>query len=141
MVTVRELTQDSLCTSVFAEVRFRQLVGAFQRVEPEARLFRRVSITFRLVRRHKAVEHPAFSHSVGDADVNGERDTVADTANGIPTVFVFSITIAPDGRPFRSPAEVIAERDETARLAAEERERSARLAAKLRALGVDPDGV
>ena len=39
---------------------------------------------------------------------------------------------APDGRPFRSPAEVIAERDETA-------ERSARLAAKLRALGVDPD--
>ncbi|HUR55310.1 MAG TPA: Uma2 family endonuclease [Gemmataceae bacterium] len=40
----------------------------------------------------------------------------------------------PDGRPFRSPADVIAERDEAERAAA-------RLAAKLRELGVDPDGV
>jgi Uma2 family endonuclease len=40
----------------------------------------------------------------------------------------------PDGRAFRSPAEVIAERDEAERQAE-------RLAAKLRELGVDPEGV
>ena len=40
----------------------------------------------------------------------------------------------PDGRPFRTPAEIAAERD-----AAEAR--AARLAAKLRELGLDPDAV
>lgn len=40
----------------------------------------------------------------------------------------------PDGRPFRSPAELAAERD-----AAEQR--AAKLAAKLRELGIDPDAV
>ncbi len=61
----------------------------------------------------------------------------------------------PDGRPFLSPADAVAERDEAERTAedarqkaedarrreAGEREKSARLAAKLRELGVDPDAV
>jgi Uma2 family endonuclease len=54
----------------------------------------------------------------------------------------------PDGRPFRSPADVIAERDAAERQAEEERLKAdeerlkaAKLAAKLRELGVDPDGV
>lgn len=47
----------------------------------------------------------------------------------------------PDGRPFLSPAELVAERDETERREAAERDRAARLAAKLRELGVDPDAV
>ena len=60
-----------------------------------------------------------------------------------------------DGRPFQTPAEMIDERDEADRRAAEERQRAseekqraeeetlraAKLAAKLRELGVDPDKV
>jgi Uma2 family endonuclease len=54
----------------------------------------------------------------------------------------------PDGRPFRSPTEIMAERDEAERAAAEAERReaeatarAARLAAKLRELGGDPDAV
>jgi Uma2 family endonuclease len=46
-----------------------------------------------------------------------------------------------DGQPFRTPAEMAAEREEAERRAAEESERAARLASKLRELGVDPDKV
>ena len=52
---------------------------------------------------------------------------------GVLTVF------GPDGRPFRSPCEVMAERDEAERAAAEATERAARLTEKLRKLGIDPD--
>jgi Uma2 family endonuclease len=47
----------------------------------------------------------------------------------------------PGGQPFRSPAELAAERDAAERAAAEAKERAAKLAAKLRELGIDPDAV
>jgi Uma2 family endonuclease len=45
----------------------------------------------------------------------------------------------PDGRPFRTVVEVIAERDEAVRQVEEARKLVERLAEKLRALGVDPE--
>ena len=47
----------------------------------------------------------------------------------------------PDGRLFRNPAQIAAERDAAERLAQQVHERAEKLAAKLRELGFDPDAI
>ena len=49
--------------------------------------------------------------------------------------------IGPDGVPFKSYLDLLAEHDEQLKKAEAERERSLKLAAKLRELGIDPDAV
>ncbi len=47
----------------------------------------------------------------------------------------------PDGRELKRPDEIAKERDDAEQKLAAERDRTAKLAAKLRELGIDPDGV
>jgi Uma2 family endonuclease len=103
------------------------------------------------------VIYPEFpSHVDGWRCEGGKLARIADLAEWVsPRLGIrFAVdageltVVGAGGRPFRSPAELVAERDAAERAAAEAttgravaEQRAAKLAAKLRELGIDPDVV
>lgn len=94
--------------------------------------------------------YPEFPAEIDAWRRDGERLVEIEDASGFVSPLLgikFEVAkgelavYGPDGRRFGTPVEMAEERDEERQRADEERQRAEKLAAKLRELGIDPNGI